>query len=1127
MNRIKLLFNLILILGITLTASSQVLVDWNEQWSYFKGTSEPSQSTTLWYGTDFDTSVWSKGNAPFRYGDGSGGTYLSDMMNSYTTFYIRKNFDIPNTLDIDELHLSVNYDDGFILWINGKEIVKSNVPSNLSYNQFAPNNHESGAIEYYTITGNNVDLVNGINTIAIQGFNVSKTSSDFYLDIQLKGVKRLPETEPVSIDVTSGFYTNPFSATISSTQPGETIKYTLDGSDPRYSSKALTALSPATITIDPNSTQGGRGKTGGVVLRASKFKIGFEPSKPITRSYIYIKSVIVQEHPGGDWPNSNINGQLIDLPMDTKVTTSNSYKYLMEDALLDIPTLSITIDQDHLFGSQKGIYVNAQYHGINWERPVNIELINPDGSPGFSIDAGIRIRGGWSRHNNYPKHAFRIFFRSLYGEGKLDFPLFGDEGVAEFDKIDLRTSQNYSWANAGSDAKHNTMNRDVFSRETQRDMNQPYTRSRYYHLYLNGLYWGVFQTQERAESNFAETYFGGLKEDYDVIKVDIGENWDLYEIEASDGNTDAWETIWNMSQQGFTSNMNYFKLLGRKSNGEIDESLKVWIDIDNFIDYMLTIFYAGNFDAPVSKFSNNYNPNNFFAINDRTKNHEGFKFFIHDAEHTLLTDPAGPGSGLYENRVSIGMNVTNFRRFHPQWLHHKLTENKEYRIKFADRVYRHFFNGGALTPISNTVRFKETSDKLDLAIIAESARWGDSKNSPLRTKIDDWLPAVNRVINDYMPSRTQIVLDQLFEANLYITLNPPLFKSNGNELFSRKITVDEEQLITLENPNSTGSVYFTSNGTDPRAVGGSVSSSAINAGSIKDVVFTPGSHLMARTKDGDTWSPLHDLVLEGSNWYSSLKVTELHYHPLDYGVVDGKDLEFIELKNTGSMPMDLSGLSFTTGIYFTFPPGSILAPGSYAVLASDRDEFKNFYGFSPDYEYSGHLSNGGEQIVFVTGNNQTVFDFTWFDYLPWPVEADGQGYSLVSAEINPRGNPNDVSYWKVSSQINGSPKSDDQHSVTGTTELHASNIFKFELYPNPAANLLNIDFFIDNEDKIEIGLTDLNGRLLHILAHEKVQEGYHNKQVSLNKLNLVSGLYMVTFRTKGAFSANKLVYNPW
>ena len=63
------------------------------------------------------------------------------------------------------------------------------------------------------------------------------------------------------------------------------------------------------------------------------------------------------------------------------------------------------------------------------------------------------------------------------------------------------------------------MVREVFSRDTQRDMNQPYTRSRYYHLYLNGMYWGLFQSQERSEARYAESYFGGSEEEYDVVKV--------------------------------------------------------------------------------------------------------------------------------------------------------------------------------------------------------------------------------------------------------------------------------------------------------------------------------------------------------------------------------------------------------------------------------------------------------------------------------------------------------------------------------------------------------------------------------------------------------------------------------
>jgi hypothetical protein len=91
----KTIFNtiifFILLFSINISAQTQVFVDWNSQWSYFKGTQEPSQPNTLWRGVGFNDSAWPKGNAPFRYGDGSGGTVLTDMINNYTTFYIRKN----------------------------------------------------------------------------------------------------------------------------------------------------------------------------------------------------------------------------------------------------------------------------------------------------------------------------------------------------------------------------------------------------------------------------------------------------------------------------------------------------------------------------------------------------------------------------------------------------------------------------------------------------------------------------------------------------------------------------------------------------------------------------------------------------------------------------------------------------------------------------------------------------------------------------------------------------------------------------------------------------------------------------------------------------------------------------
>jgi hypothetical protein len=123
-------------------------------------------------------------------------------------------------------------------------------------------------------------------------------------------------------------------------------------------------------------------------------------------------------------------------------------------------------DLGNLFDPGTGIYANAYQDGIAWERPASIELIYPDGTKGFQINAGIRIRGGYSRSGGNPKHAFRFFFRQEYGASKLKYPMFArQDGVDSFDGFDLRTFENYSWSFDG-DYRFIAL-RDQFSRDAQ------------------------------------------------------------------------------------------------------------------------------------------------------------------------------------------------------------------------------------------------------------------------------------------------------------------------------------------------------------------------------------------------------------------------------------------------------------------------------------------------------------------------------------------------------------------------------------------------------------------------------------------------------------------------------------
>jgi len=490
------------------------------------------------------------------------------------------------------------------------------------------------------------------------------------------------------------------------------------------------------------------------------------------------------ERPGADWPapyqTDDIYDRVhaMDYGIDPDVALDPTYADLLDDALLAIPSVSISTDLAHLFDDDEGIYVNPMGHGDAWERPASFELIDPADRHEVQTGIGLRIRGGWSRHQSNPKHAFRLFFRSEYGDSKLRFDLFDGEGAEEFDKIDLRTAQNYSWSFKGGEGRENTFLRDVFSRDLQLSLGQPSSRSRYYHLYLNGVYWGIYQTQERTEARFAATYFGREVDDYDVVKVN-GDNPSGRVIEATDGTPDLWEEVWNACQTGFADDAAYYALQGLDASGVRDPSLRVLVDVDNLIDYMLVIFYAGNFDAPTGAFTRNQGANNFFAIIPRTDPEQGFVFFAHDAEHSLLPDAWSPGIGIAEDRVNLGtrsdsyrMNVARFDDFHPQWLHHKLTDNALYRARFAARAHAVLTDDGLLSEAAVTALLERRIAELELAIIAESARWGDTKSfwedgRTWRTRDDDWAPAVARILEDWVPHRRAVVVAQLETAGLW------------------------------------------------------------------------------------------------------------------------------------------------------------------------------------------------------------------------------------------------------------------------------------------------------------------------------------------------------------------------
>jgi hypothetical protein len=593
-----------------------------------------------------------------------------------------------------------------------------------------------------------------------------------------------------------GFYETSFSVTIATETKGAVIYYTLDGTEPFDTSSVgrsrmgMAYTGPITIS-------------GTTCVRAVAIKTGWKSSVVKTRTYIFLNDVIRQSSSsrelGAGWPTGSVNGQDIDYGMDQDVVNDVRYRDKIQDSLLAIPTISLVTDLRNLFDSTEGIYVNAQRDGRLWERPASVELLNPDGSKGFQINAGLRIRGGFSRSNNNPKHAFRLFFRAEYGEAKLRFPLFGDEGVDEFENVDLRTSQNYSWSFQNN--SQNTMVREVFSRDVQGQMGHPYTRSRYYHLYINGQYWGLFQTQERSEASYAESYFGGDKDDYDVVKVDRSVGRAML---ATDGNMDAYRRLKDgTGARTLGDNAAYYRLQGLNPDGTRNPNYERLLDVDNLIDFMIIEYYTGDRDGPGSRFGNI--PNNTFSIFNR-ENPDGFKWFHHDNEHTLGV------SNSERNMVTPFTTAgAQWRYFNPHWLHEQLIANKaDYRMRFADHVHRYFFNDGLLTVLMSQNRIRARAEQIELAIIAESARWGDSKRSNAFTKDNHWQPEIDRIVNNYLPSRTEVVLEQFKSVGWYPRIEAPTFGHRTTQVLP-------DFSLTMSAPD--GTIYYTLDGSDPRLIG--------------------------------------------------------------------------------------------------------------------------------------------------------------------------------------------------------------------------------------------------------------------------------------------------------------------
>lgn len=777
----------------------------------------------------------------------------------------------------------------------------------------------------------------------------------------------VPElVKDTAFSVDRGFHEDPFDLVITCATPDANIYYTLDGSEPDPSSGLLFE---APIAI---------GQT--TIVRARAFKDGMIPSNIDTQSYLYLTSVINQGREPENFPN-RWGSVSADYEFDTSVGTEEAFR----EALLGYPSVSLVMPQDSWFNPSAeagtgGIYANSLRRGQSWEKVVSAEFINFADCPDYQLDCGIRIYGNASRQTSRPKHNMRLAFRARYGPSKLDFPVFGKDKATGINGLLFNGQNGDSWfhPNIGQREAASYL-RDHFAHELLGDMGHltpPQSRA---HVYVNGLYWGFYQTVERVDHHFMARLLGGEPEEYDSMKASIQEGPTLVA-----GNQRAYDEMFELADEGLEDDDAY-------------AATQEYLDLTSFIDYMIINFWTGNRD---------WDHNNWRSGRHRSEG-SPWHYFMWDSENIFKE------AGIDRT----GLNTAD----NPSRLHQQLAKNPNYRLLFADRVQKHLFDEGVLTEEAVLKRWNRWAGYIRSGLLAESARWGDHHRAGNpHTVEEDFDTAYRNLITNMFPSRARNALRQFRSRELYPAQDRSIqFSQRGGPIEPPSALVLSVGNIFSPQP---GDIVFTVDGSDPQD-GGSVYDTPLS--------LTESTTVSARHRDLDgLWGPLTRLgfTVGATPEPGDLLISEIHYHPADPtetesadGLWSARNLEFVEIWNASPQSLQLDGVAFTTGIRFAFPPYT-LAPNQRLVVVENAEAFQMRYqDTSKDSvigAYQGQLSNGGEQLTLSGMEGQILHAVFYDDEPDWPEKADGQGPSLILSDPN---QSEDASGWSLSSAAGGTP----------------------------------------------------------------------------------------------------------
>lgn len=530
--------------------------------SFWKYRDDGAIPDPAWTATNFDDSNWAEGQAELGYGDGDENTvvnYGNDGNQKHITTFFRKTFAVADPNAVGDLIIRLKRDDGAVVYLNGNEVIRSNLPdgdiNSETLASTAVSSAEEDAFFEYTISPG--DLFSGQNCVAVEIHQISGTSSDISFDLELMGINYSEASlvdfvsfeaqfddvsygrpsgamnwtyfgEPtpgyenattssgssntstdVAGSVASGFYDGTVSVSLSTASPLANIHYTLDGSRPGSSSPLYTGI----ITLDATT-----------VLKARSFEAGLLPGAIMTFTYFI-----------------------------------NEQHYL--------PTISLVAEPPTLWDPDIGIYENEYKQR---EIPVSIDYFQQNTEPGFRIDAGARLGGLniWTK----PQKPFTIYTRDRFGADLISYQIFNDKPISDFSRIVFRN---------GGDDWEETLLRDPMTGSLVKGMMDcGYMAYQPSALFLNGEYWGIYNIREKYDTRYFFENFGTDPDNIDHLEY---------------GATQAGTRLLTIEGDLLA----YNEFISFVQNNDLDQpalysELSDRMNIDGFIDHITMTLYCAN-----------------------------------------------------------------------------------------------------------------------------------------------------------------------------------------------------------------------------------------------------------------------------------------------------------------------------------------------------------------------------------------------------------------------------------------------------------------------------------------------------------------------------------------------------